>query len=416
MFPLFRLGVVLPGCLLLVMWTSRDFFGTRLFPYGVPQRITDRPTFGRVDASNDSLRLKHGKLRKIYERRIDHTAPRLLSSPETVFFGPDGTMYTATDQGHLISLTDWKYESNHIITAKTTLVKSLGPGRPLGAKFTSDGSTIYFADALLGLLRLRHPHNPESKVEIVASTVVDTNGQSTPIMLADDLTIGPVSGKIYFTDASTVPPPRNGDMTYDPMYASKVDALKAAPSGRLLEYDPSTDTVRILATDLWFANGVGVDQDEQYLVFAETFRLGLAKYYLKGKQKGEIEYIVRGSPSPAYFDGVDCAWKGVTATTSHCFAANPSSVILAARILLSLPHPIDWILRTLLIMLPKEWLPKTTHYGGITVVDPTTSSYIALIQDPTGEDVGHITGVTIHDNKVFLGSLENNYIGVYDLS
>ncbi|KAG7361056.1 hypothetical protein IV203_036156 [Nitzschia inconspicua] len=373
MFPLFRLGVVLPGCLLLVMWTSRDFFGTRLFPYGVPQRITDRPTFGRVDASNDSLRLKHGKLRKIYERRIDHTAPRLLSSPETVFFGPDGTMYTATDQGHLISLTDWKYESNHTITAKTTLVKSLGPGRPLGAKFTSDGSTIYFADALLGLLRLRHPHNPESKVEIVASTVVDTNGQSTPIMLADDLTIGPVSGKIYFTDASTVPPPRNGDMTYDPMYASKVDALKAAPSGRLLEYDPSTDT-------------------------------------------GEIEYIVRGSPSPAYFDGVDCAWKGVTAATSHCFAANPSSVILAARILLSLPHPVDWMLRTLLITLPKEWLPKTTHYGGITVVDPTTSSYIALIQDPTGEDVRHITGVTVHDNKVFLGSLENNYIGVYDLS
>jgi hypothetical protein len=41
--------------------------------------------------------------------------------------------------------------------------------------------------------------NPKSKVEIVASKVVD-NGRLTPIAFADDLTIGPKTGRVYFTD------------------------------------------------------------------------------------------------------------------------------------------------------------------------------------------------------------------------
>ena len=118
----------------------------------------------------------------------------------------------------------------------------------------------------------------------------------------------------------------------------------------------------------------------------------------------------------ADFDGVDCAWKGITAESSLCYAANPSYVVMANGLLWGLPHPVDWFLRTLLIMLPKEWLPKTKPYGGITIIDPQTSQGLELIQDPYGADIGHITGVTVHDNKLFLGSLHNDYIGVYDLN
>lgn len=81
-----------------------------------------------------------------------------------------------------------------------------------------------------------------------------------------------------------------------------------------------------------------------------------------------------------------------------------------------MPHPLDYLIRTLLLCLPKEWLPKTKPNGGITIINPITSEYIGLLQDPHGDDIGHITGVTVHDNKLFLGSLENNFIGVYDLS
>jgi DNA-binding beta-propeller fold protein YncE len=300
MVSLFRTAILIPACLWLLWRVGRNFMFIRLFPYGLPHRLDVRPTFSNVDNSNDSLRFKHGALKKIYERRgnDDYDTPALLSSPETVFFGPDNTMYTTTDQGTLISLTDWKIESDKIITAKTTLVKELGPGRPLGAKFTRDGSTVYVADAVLGLLRVRNLHDAGSKVEIVASTVVD-DGKLTRILFADDLAIGPVSGKVYFTDASNVPPPRNLDMTFDVLYGSAVDLLKSKPTGRLLEYNPSTDTVTVLAKNLWFANGVGVDQDEEYLVVAETFGLRLMKYYLKGDKKGQSENIIERSPSPS---------------------------------------------------------------------------------------------------------------------
>jgi hypothetical protein len=116
------------------------------------------------------------------------------------------------------------------------------------------------------------------------------------------------------------------------------------------------------------------------------------------------------------FDGVDCGWKGVTADSSLCYAANPSSVTPVHKFLFKLPHPLDVIVKTIMLLLPKEFLPHNEPYGGITVFDADTSTYIELLQDPTGIDIGHLTGVTVYNNKLFLGSLDNDYIGVYDLS
>lgn len=181
------------------------FFLSRLFPYGFPSP-TPIPTYSKVDTTNDKLTFKHGKLQKIYERvnEAENGNGKLLRSPETVFFGPDGTMYTCTDEGYLISLTDFVVESPERVTAKTTLVKDLGPGRPLGAKFTPDGNSLYIADAVLGLLRVQDPLDPESKVEIVASAVMD-NGRRTRLHLADDVVVGPKTGRVYFTDGKQCP-------------------------------------------------------------------------------------------------------------------------------------------------------------------------------------------------------------------
>ena len=116
------------------------------------------------------------------------------------------------------------------------------------------------------------------------------------------------------------------------------------------------------------------------------------------------------------FDGVDCAWEGVTANKAYCYAINPSSVVLANKILGKIPHPLDTYIRTLLLALPKRLLPKVVPYGGVTVIDPVSNKYIELLQDPDGSDISRLTGVTVHDNKLYLGSLFNDFIGVYDLS
>lgn len=318
--PILQWGVlILLPVVLLIILDNRNFSAlvNAVFPHGLPNKQSweDRPTCGQVDLSNDSLRAKHGKFTKIVERRDDNddkddSKPLLLQSPETIMVHPlDGTLYTVTSQGYLISLTDMKTVDATTLAAHTQIVHDLGPGRPLGGKFTADGTTLYIADAMLGLLRIQNvTTSPHSQVEIVVSHVVDELAQphdasySYPERLgfADDLTIGPETGKVYFTDASRILPPRNTkDGTYDVMYASKVDLMIGQPTGRLLEYDPLTNQVRILARDLSFANGIAVDANEEYLVFVETFRLAIAKYYLKGPKEGTIEYIVKGFPSPA---------------------------------------------------------------------------------------------------------------------
>lgn len=203
---------------------------------------------------------------------------------------------------------------------------------------------------------------------------------------------------------------RVGTRTWDTMYASKTDMMRGRAMGRLLEYDPSTNQVTLLAQGLRFANGVGIDKDETYIVLAETFGLRLYKYHLTGPQQGTLEILVHDRDVPGYPDGVDCGGdKG------RCYTAMPSCIIPLAKIINMIPNPIDKALRNFVMMLPKRMAPKIKPYGGVIEVDPVTKE-LQYFQDPNAEDIGMIAGVTVWDNKLYLGSLKNNYVGVYDLN
>ena len=172
-----------------------------------------------------------GKLTKIYERKQQGGGEPLMKGPETILFSNDGTLIALTEEGKLISLTDFEeaaddeYDNStatKILTAKSTLVADLGVGRPLGGKFHPKENTVYVADAHLGLLRLKLDENDgnknkknrnnkrnqatpadsqttKNKVELIASRVYD-NGEWTQIKYCNDVVIGPKTGIVYFTD------------------------------------------------------------------------------------------------------------------------------------------------------------------------------------------------------------------------
>ena len=193
---------------------------------------------------------------------------------------------------------------------------------------------------------------------------------------------------------------------------AKTDALRGKRTGRLLRYDPVVDEVTVLARGLSFPNGISVDKDETFLLFAETFTLSLLKYTLEG---GKLEVVVKGGLT-GYPDGADCAWAGITSKVSNlCYAALPSAFLPILKLVLKMPHPLDQFFRSLLMALPKKLAPPVKQYGGIVEVDPLKGGVVRLLQDPTGKDAGMFTGVTVHDDKLFLGSLKNDYIGVYEL-
>jgi hypothetical protein len=142
----------------------------------------------------------------------------LLKGPETVLIDEDGVIYILSEHSKLVSLTDFEQddsEKSYVLTAKATEVAYLGGGRPLGGKFVTTDSntqTLYAADAILGLIRVRNiPRlgasggkrkqiSQQSVVEIVASRVQLEDGSWSEIRFADDLDVGPKTGHVYFTD------------------------------------------------------------------------------------------------------------------------------------------------------------------------------------------------------------------------
>ena len=97
-----------------------------------------------------------------------------------------------------------------------------------------------------------------------------------------------------------------------------LDFVRGVKTGRLLQYDPSTGKVTILATGIHFANGISIDKEETILVFAETFGARIWKYHLNGEHKGQLEVLAENLPGTP--DGLDCSHEN-----GKCYAVLPSS-------------------------------------------------------------------------------------------
>lgn len=172
------------------------------------------------------------------------------ADPEYVVQGPDGLLYAsvagpesgATHSGRIVRFT--------ADGGAPQLYATTG-GRPLGLAFDAHG-TLIVADAFKGLLAIR-------------------NGQPVPLApahFANAVAIA-ASGKIYYTDSSARFTPAEWGTTLE---AAMLDALEQSATGRVLEFDPATAKVRVVATGLSFANGLVLGADERTLLVSESAR------------------------------------------------------------------------------------------------------------------------------------------------
>lgn len=369
-------------------YTSYNVFKPMILPCGEASP-RDPIKYASLDSQN---KLLVGTAQKIYP---DPPVP----GAETIIFDSKKRMYVVTEDAKLYQVKDFRPSGadSHTINATSVYLKDLGMGRPLGGRFAA-GDTLYVADALLGLIRIRNVHDPKSKVELVVSSVDDTK-----ILYADDVIIGPKTGKVYFTDASDIAPGRVGVDTWDTLYASKLDLMSGRGTGRLIEYDPKSDETKVLAKGLYFANGIGVDAKESSLIFAETFGIRLTKYSL---ETGELSTLIDSEDLPGYLDGVDCG-------PEKCYTVMPSAIVPLHKVFNALPEPLSQLVRTMLMALPKSLAPPVKKFGGIIEYDLTDGSHRKIL-DPKGDTISMLTGVTLQNGKLYLGSLQNDYIGVFD--
>jgi len=414
-------------------YTLSKNYRDRILPWGLPQTYSSE--HGSVDKSNDSLQLHNGRSMKLH-------APT-IRGPETPLLRPkhEGVLYFTTEDGKLVEISDIPSDfgkPEHNVTARE-VHHDLGIGRPLGGKF-ADENTLYMADAALGLTRF---DMKRKSLELLTSQYqeMDVNGTVSwkQIRYANSVAIGPKSGKIYLTSSSEIAPDRvvqkkkNEMLEYiwDTLHGSKMVLASGKPTGYLLQYDPVSKTTRVLADGIFFANGISMQKDEEYIIVSESLGTNVLKFDLtpdirKGHEPlSPTEYIQRkallsGKDLPGYTDNADCVYDGKQSTTI-CYVAIISEFVGPHLFWENvLPGPLEIFVKAVLMIVPRSWAPKVSpKYAGVVVLYPDDPKRAhEFIQDPAGKDFVHIAGVTAttDNSRLYLGSLTNKYVGVYDLT
>jgi sugar lactone lactonase YvrE len=301
------------------------------------------------------------------------------TGPEHVALGPDGKLYAAMASGNIVRM-------NPDGTAQEVFVNT--GGRVLGFDFDADGNLIA-ADAMKGLLSI----GPGRAVRVLIDTV---NGD--PVRYANAV-VAAANGKIYFTDASTRFAPKDWGGTFA---ASILDIMEQSSTGRVLEYDPARETVRIVAQGLSFANGIALSQNEQTLFVNETGRSRVWKIAVSADNLD----VTQGSPQaavlldnlPGYPDNL---MRGLDGKIWLGFAKPRNPVIDAMS---SKPF-----LRQVTLRLPRAFWPVPKAYGHVMAFSED-GRVLDDLQDPTGA-YPETTAVTETRDRLYIQSLHAKGLG-----
>jgi sugar lactone lactonase YvrE len=302
-------------------------------------------------------------------RAAELLAEGTIHGPEDVAFDSSGRLYAATADGVIA-----RFDPSGPRPFATT------GGRPLGMRFTSSGDLLV-CDSHRGLLSI----DPAGQVSVLA-----TEAEGVPFRFTDNLDLAR-DGTVYFSDASS----RYGQPDY------MLDLLEARPHGRLLRYDPATRRTTVLLRDLYFANGVALSRGEDFVLVNETYRYRTRRFWLDGPKAGTSDVFLDNLPG--FPDNIDGNRKG-SFWLALFTVRNPVADSL---------HPHPW-LKTLLARLPRFAWPRPKPYGLVLEVDEE-GRILRSLHDPGGRRVSRITTAREHDGFLYLGNLDQSWVGKLEL-
>jgi sugar lactone lactonase YvrE len=249
--------------------------------------------------------------------------------PEDVAVSPlDGHVYTGLGDGSLLRIDPG--------SGAVSIFANTG-GRPLGVTFSASGERLYVADGHLGLLAV----DTAGKVTVLASSA---DGES--VKFADNLDVAP-DGKVWFSA-----PTRQHTLEQ-----VELDVWDSRPTGRLLEFDPSTGRARKVLDNLFYANGVAVAQDGSFVLVAEFLAFRIQRYWISGPHAGSHEVFIDNLPG--YPDNI-------TRTPDGTFLVGLSLARIPG---LDKARPKPWMVK-LIHRLPPSMTPKPQYPGYLLELTP----------------------------------------------
>ncbi|KAI3668935.1 hypothetical protein L6452_40152 [Arctium lappa] len=295
----------------------------------------------------------------------------LVGAEDIVYEPKSGLVYTGCHDGWIkrVKLADSVVE-NWVHTG----------GRPLGIAIDESGD-VFVADAYKGLLKV----SINGKLELLTH-----EAEGIKFGLPDGVVVAK-NGMVYFTDA-----------TYKYSFREALnDLLEGRPHGRLLSYDTSTKQTKVLARDLYFANGVELSPDQDFVIFCETFMRRCSRYYLQGEKRGSTDVFANnlpGLPDNVRYDGDGHYWMALPWDNSLLWKYTQTYPFMRKIFAFTLKH--------------FHKMPDIMKFGGVIVLD--------LEGKPIGgyyDDTWRMTssGVKIGEH-LYLGSVTKPYILRLNLS
>lgn len=291
-------------------------------------------------------------------------------STEDVVVDDKGHVYTGVEDGRILRLTP---DGRRLDTIADT------GGRPLGLELYPDGRLLV-CDSDRGLLLV---DRVSGDVEVLVEAGPNLRVCNNAGVAAD--------GTIYFTDSSS-----RFDLKY---YLA--DLMEHSATGRLLRLD-TDGTVETLLSGLAFANGVALAPDESYVVVAQTGLYQLDKVWLTGPRAGSREVLAGNLPG--FPDNLSTGSDGLIWVAM----ASPRDRLLDTT------SRLNPAVRRFAWALPEKLHPKEKRTVWARAIDGSTGQ---IVHDFFGTPPAFhmVTGVRERDGRVYLGSLHERAIAMFDL-
>ncbi|XP_022178955.1 adipocyte plasma membrane-associated protein-like [Myzus persicae] len=338
--------------------------------------------------------------------------------------GPEGllfynnTLYTTLHYGHVVKIVD-----NEIVP-----VVKFGKvcdglhdeqicGRPLGLCIDKTGF-LYVADAYYGIFKVNlNPEQYGRKEQLVSiDEVIDGVRPQIPnsVAIASD-------GTLYWTDSDT------NYKLHDGLYTLFVDG-----TGRFLKYDPKTKKNTVLMKNLQFANGIELSDDESFILVAETGKYRVHKYYLKGHKAGKSEIFIDGLPGMP--DNIKRNGRGsfyIPLVIPRIPIVDSIGEYPTIRMMITKSLAIiDFTLLKINSLYPNLYCKRAFHWIGhfesisfiksiarqrLSVLKVNEQGKVLSSYHSTDGKVTGICDVEVIDDKLYLGSPFNTFLGVIKL-
>lgn len=295
-------------------------------------------------------------------------------APEHVLAGPDGDVYVGVASGRILRLSP---------DGATQRVFADTGGRPLGMAFDGAGNLVV-ADARKGLLAIGADGT---------QTMLVQAGQGAPLSFPNAVAIA-ASGKIYVSDSSQRFTAREWGTTNE---AAFLDVMEQSATGRVLEVDPVTRGVRVIATGLSLANGIALSADERSVFVSESgrfrvWRIDVVANSVDVRQSSAAAHVLLDN-LPGYPDNLvrgsgGRIWLGLAGPR------NDTDKVAGMP-----------FMRELVLRLPRALLPAPARYGHVLAFTED-GRIVDDLQDPSGKSPS-ITGLTETAQRYYLHNVDD---------